>query len=110
MPGIHRAPHTALWNMGPRLRGDDSRSVWRAYRLRQLVEHPRQIDLDRARVDVEHAIAALAQPRPPLGTRLDRGRAFVRGHNIDDQPQRERDEVGDVRPDRDLALDAFACK
>src|SRR5262245_46789604 len=76
--GTHRAPHTALWNMGPRLRGDDSRSVWRAYRLRQPIEHPRQIGLDCARVDVEHAVATLAQPRPSLGTRLGRGRAVLR--------------------------------
>ena len=81
-----------------------------AHCFRQQIEHVRQIDLDRARVDVEHAIAALDQPRPPLGTRLGRGRAFARGHNIDDQPQRERDEVGDVRPDRDLALDALSRK
>src|SRR5262245_41118970 len=76
VPGPHHAPHTALWNMGPLLRGDDSRSVRRAYRLRQPLENLRQIGLDRARVDVEHAIAPLAQPRPPLGTRLGRGRAF----------------------------------
>src|SRR5262245_61915934 len=59
------------------------------YFFRQSIENVRQIGLDRARVDVEHAIAALDQPCPPLGTRLGGGRAFLRGHEIDHQPQRE---------------------
>src|SRR5215831_5537114 len=46
------------------------------YSFRQPIEHPRQIGLDRARVDVEHAIAPLDQPHPPLGTGLGCGRAF----------------------------------
>jgi len=26
--GTHRAPNRSLWNMGPRLRGDDTSVIW----------------------------------------------------------------------------------
>src|SRR5262249_6056235 len=36
--------------------------------------------------------------------------AFLRGNELDHHSQRERDEIGDVRPDWDLPLDAFSRK
>src|SRR5262249_43323500 len=52
-------------------------------------DHGRRTGLARAGVDVGDAMAALAQPRPPLGTRLGRGGVLLRWHEVDHQPQRE---------------------
>ena len=76
--------------------------------LRQAIENLRQIGGDRACFDLEHAIAARDQPRAALGTRPSRALIFLPREEIDHQPQRERDEVGNVDADRDLTLDTFS--
>ena len=74
----------------------------------RFVEHLADIRLDLRHRHVDHAIAALGEIAPPLGARGDRGRGLVGGHQLDRHPQRKRHHVGDVRPDRHLALEAVA--
>ena len=70
--------------------------------LRQAVQHPRRIGFNAAGVDLQDAIAALAQPPTALVARPCGRLAFVRRHEIDHHTQRKRHEVGDMRSDRDL--------
>src|SRR3989304_4739290 len=75
-----------------------------------VVERACHVGADLVRADNHHAIAVLGEPFPLIGTRARRRLILFGWHPIDDAPQRKRDEVGDVRPDRHLPLEAASGK
>src|SRR5262249_3570726 len=72
---------------------------------RQSIKHRREVGLHIARANLDYAIIAFDQPSaflyPPRGGR----RAFFAWHEIDHQPERERDEITDVLAARGLPFE-----
>src|SRR5262249_37439520 len=79
----------------------------RAVRV-QAIEHRRDVALDLGGRDLHDQIAALLEPVAPRRTRLGSLLALSVRTEITHQPQRERDDVGDVAPDWRLPLEAVA--
>src|SRR5216684_7048783 len=68
----------------------------------------RDVRLDLTRRDRAHPIVPRLEPRALAGPGLSRLGAFPFGHKVDHGAQRERHDVDNMRPNRDLALEAAA--
>ena len=73
---------------------------------RQRIERRLHVSLDIGGLHLDHFVIVLGEPAPPLDARQRRGLGLALRHQIDRAFERERDEVGDMRSERYLALEA----
>src|SRR4029077_16676859 len=74
----------------------------------EFVQNLADLPLHILRSHLAHAIPTLRKVSVPFSTRVRGFAGFMRRHQLKDALQRKRDEIGDVRADRHLTLEALA--
>ena len=73
--------------------------------VRQPLKNRGQRSLDVCDCDIDHAIIASLEPASPLDAIGAHGLALIVRNEFDREPQRKRDEIRNLPPDRSLALE-----